>query len=95
MFSYGINHGLIEGVCGAIFRNATKLNWLTNDASYCVDGRPCQHEIIAPEKHVVILNFTRLSGLEYSEIKSDSSTYDLIDGQSNCQPRIEVSGSVF
>lgn len=52
---------------------------------------PCEHNIVAPADYVIHLNFTRLSGLGYSELKDGRNTYDLIDGHSNCQPRIEVS----
>lgn len=78
------------GKCGTTYTSPNDLIWLTNNAADCADNIPCVHNILAPANLIVSLNFTRLSGLGYSELKDGRSTYDLIDGQSNCQPRIEV-----
>lgn len=65
--------------------------WLTNNAQDCTDEIPCGYTIKAPTDNVVRLNFTKLSGLASTESKTEPNIYDLINGQSNCQPRIEVN----
>ena len=64
--------------------------WLTMNSEDCKDGIPCGYNIEAPLNSVVRLNFTRLHGLASTESNTESSTYDLINGESSCQPRIEV-----
>jgi len=55
----------------------------------CVEGVPCQQNITAPPNHFVRLNFTQLSGLEFSQLDVNSSLYPL---SAACNgPRIEVS----
>lgn len=81
------------GECGSEYTEPKNLVWLTDvGGSECDAGEPCSYIIEAPVGTVVLLNFTSLSGLEYPERNSTQDVvYDLIEGASDCRPKIEVT----